>query len=243
VQQFEKREPVFNIPSVIVALIAIMAFVHFILTSILTPAENDEVLWLFAFNPARYTLGLFPPKVLPGYWAANVWTFVTYAFLHGSWAHFIVNAIWFLPFGSALARRFGTIRFLIFFVMTAAAGALTHLLSYGTQDAPMIGASATISGAMAGAMRFAFQRGGPLSFHRTGSEADYLVPAIPLSRLLREPAAIVFIIVWFGINLLFGITSWSLGGIGAGDVVAWQAHIGGFLAGLLLFSWIDPAGS
>jgi membrane associated rhomboid family serine protease len=48
----------------------------------------------------------------------------------------------------------------------------------------------------------------------------------------------VFLVVWFAINLVFGMSSLSLGG--AGEVVAWQAHIGGFLAGLLLFSWFDP---
>jgi membrane associated rhomboid family serine protease len=140
-----------------------------------------------------------------------------------------------------VARRFGALRFLIFFAVTAAAGALAHLLAYGGQNAPVIGASAAISGTMAGAMRFAFQRGGPLSFLRTGGDADYRVPAAPLSRVLREPAVLVFLVVWFGINLLFGMNSLALGGVGAGEVVAWQAHVGGFLAGLLLFSWFDPA--
>ena len=89
-------------------------------------------------------------------------------------------------------------------------------------------------------MRFAFQRGGPLSFWRTGGDADFRVPAAPLSRVLREPAVLVFLVVWFGINLLFGLISLP-SGMGGGEVVAWQAHVGGFLAGLLLFSWFDPA--
>jgi membrane associated rhomboid family serine protease len=233
-----KREPAFNIPAVIIALLAVMALVHFIRTSFLMAAKDDDVLWLFAFNPARYALGFFPVDASPGSWAANAWTFITYAFLHGNWMHFGVNAVWFLPFGAAVARRFGTLRFLIFFAVTAAAGAFAHLFAYGI--APMIGASAAISGAMAAAMRFAFQRGGPLSLRRTGNDADYKVPALPLSRLLREPTVLMFLIVWFSINLLFGVSSWSLDGFGAGEVVAWQAHIGGFLAGLLLFSWFDP---
>ena len=171
------------------------------------------------------------------------WTFVTYAFLHGSWVHFAVNAIWFLPFGSAVARRFGAMRFLLYFMITAAGGALAHLIAYSGENVPMIGASAAISGTMAGAMRFAFQRGGPLSYRRSGGEADYRVPALPLSRVLRAPVVLIFLVVWFGINLLFGFAAPSLGGLGAGEVVAWQAHIGGFLAGLFLFSWFDPIGS
>jgi membrane associated rhomboid family serine protease len=235
-----KREPLFNIPPVIVAVLAVMALIHAVRTLALTPDQNDELLWLFAFEPLRYGSGLLPADALPGGWGAGIWSFVTYALLHANWMHLGVNAIWFLPFGSAVARRFGVLRFLIFFAVTAAAGALAHLFAYGGQNAPVIGASAAISGTMAGAMRFAFQRGGPLSLLRTGGEADYRVPAAPLSRVLREPAVLMFLVVWFGINLLFGMSSLSLSGDGDGEVVAWQAHIGGFLAGLILFSWFDP---
>jgi membrane associated rhomboid family serine protease len=234
-----KREPAFNIPPVIVAVLAVLALVHAVRVFVLTPDQDNEMLWLLAFNPMRYGMGLLPPADLPGGLGAQIWTFVTYAFLHASWIHLGVNAIWFLPFGSAVARRFGALRFLIFFAVTAAAGALAHLFAYGGQNAPVIGASAAISGTMAGAMRFAFQRGGPLSFWRTGGDADFRVPAAPLSRVLHEPAVLVFLVVWFGINLLFGLISLP-SGMGGGEVVAWQAHVGGFLAGLLLFSWFDP---
>jgi len=235
-----KREPALNIPPVIVAVLAVLALVHAVRVFVLTPAQNNELLWLLAFDPVRYGMGLLPPAALPGGLGAQIWTFVTYALLHASWIHLGVNAIWLLPFGSAVARRFGALRFLIFFAVTAAAGALAHLFAYGGQDAPVIGASAAISGTMAAAMRFAFQRGGPLSFRRTGGDADFRVPAAPLSRVLHEPAVLVFLVVWFAINLLFGLISLP-SGMGGGEVVAWQAHVGGFLAGLLLFSWFDPA--
>jgi membrane associated rhomboid family serine protease len=234
-----KREPAFNIPPVIVAVIAVLALVHAVRVYVLTPDQSNDLLWMFAFNPVRYGIGLLPPAALPGGLGAQIWTFVTYALLHVSWIHLGVNAIWLLPFGSAVARRFGALRFLIFFAVTAAAGALAHLFAYGGQNAPVIGASAAISGTMAGAMRFAFQRGGPLSFWRTGGDADFRVPAAPLSRVLREPAVLIFLLVWFGINLLFGLISLP-SSMGGGEVVAWQAHVGGFLAGLLLFSWFDP---
>jgi membrane associated rhomboid family serine protease len=233
-----QREPVFNIPGVVLALLAVMAAIHAVRTLLLSPAANIEVLLLFAFDPIRYGAGVLPAGGMPGGFGAQVWTFVTYAFLHANWTHFGVNAIWFLAFGTAVARRFGPARFLVFFAVTAAAGAIAHLFAYGGQDAPVIGASAAISGTMAAAMRFAFQRGGPLSFWRTGGEADYRVPAVPLMRALREPAVIVFLVVWFGLNFLFGL--WASPLIGQNEVVAWQAHIGGFLAGLLLFPWFDP---
>jgi membrane associated rhomboid family serine protease len=234
-----KREPVFNIPPVILAVLAVLALVHAVRVYLLTPEQSDAVLWLLAFDPIRYG-GVLPGEILPGGFGAEIWTFVTYALLHASWIHFGVNAIWFLPFGTAVARRFGPLRFLAFFAVCAAAGAIAHLISYGGQNAPVIGASAAISGTMAGAMRFAFQRGGPLNFWRTGSAEDYRVPAASLWRALREPAVMIFIGAWFGINLLFGMSSIPLSGLAAGEVVAWQAHIGGFIAGLLLFSWFDP---
>jgi membrane associated rhomboid family serine protease len=234
-----KREPALNIPPVVVAVLAVLVLVHALRVFVLTPDQNNNVLWLFAFDPVRYATGILPPEALPGGRGAKVWTFATYALLHASWLHLGVNAIWFLPFGSAMARRFGALRFLLFFAVTAAAGAFAHLLAYAGQNAPVIGASAAISGTMAGAMRFAFQRGGPLSFWRTGGDADFRVPAASLAETLRHPAVLVFLVVWMGINLLFGLISLPISGIGSGEVVAWQAHIGGFLAGLLLFSWFD----
>jgi membrane associated rhomboid family serine protease len=236
-----KREPLFNIPPVIVALLAVLALVHAVRTYALSEQQDMEVLLTFAFIPARYDTSAVLGNVLPGGFGAEVWTFVTYAFIHADWMHYGINALWLLPFGSAVARRFGPSRFLLFFAVTAAAGAALHLAMHAGEDVPVIGASAAISGTMAAAMRFAFQRGGPLSFHRSGADADYRVPALPLIAVLRDPRVIAFVVVWFGVNILFGIGSLPLPGVGANQVVAWQAHIGGFVAGLVLFSWFDPA--
>jgi membrane associated rhomboid family serine protease len=113
-----------------------------------------------------------------------------------------------------------------------------HLVTHAGEQYPMIGASASISGTMAAAIRFAFQRGGPLGMLRSGDDAAYRVPALPLSGVLRDARVLLFLAVWFGINIVFGVGSFpSLTG---GESVAWQAHIGGFLAGLLLFSLFDP---
>jgi membrane associated rhomboid family serine protease len=64
------------------------------------------------------------------------------------------------------------------------------------------------------------------------------VPALSLSNALRNPRVLGFLGVWFGVNIIFGIGSIAIGADGAS--VAWQAHIGGFFAGLLLFSLFDP---
>jgi membrane associated rhomboid family serine protease len=235
-----KREPLFNIPPVIVALLSVLALAHAVRTYLLTEQQDMQVLLTFAFIPARYDTSIVLGGVLPGGFGAQLWTFVTYAFIHADWTHYGVNAVWLLPFGSAVARRFGPLRFLLFLAVTAAAGAALHLATHAGEEVPVIGASAAISGTMAAAMRFAFQRGGPLSFHRSGDDRDYRVPAIPLIAVLRDPRVIAFVVVWFGINILFGLGSLPLPGVGADQVVAWQAHIGGFVAGLVLFSWFDP---
>jgi len=233
-----KREPLFNVPTVVAALVALFAFIHAVRTYALTQNQDIEVLLNFAFIPARYD-GSALLQGWPGGLGADIWTFVTYSFLHATWMHFGVNAIWFLPFGSAVARRFGTMRFLAFYAVTAAAGAALHLATHAGEQFPMIGASAAISGTMAAAMRFAFQRGGPLGILRTNDEDAYRVPALPLSGVLRDARVLLFLAVWFGVNIVFGVGTFpSLTG---GESVAWQAHIGGFLAGLLLFAWFDPA--
>jgi membrane associated rhomboid family serine protease len=202
---------------------------------VLTAEQTTEALLLFAFIPARYDASVAPDVAWPGGWAADVWTFVTYALIHGDISHLVFNAIWLLAFGSPVAQRFGPLRFMAFMAVAAAAGAAVHLVTHFGDLLPMIGASAAVSGAMAAAIRFAFQHGGPLGLLRDPEQA-HRVPAAPLAASLRDPRVLAFVVVWFGVNLLFGL----LGLPGIPQAVAWQAHIGGFLAGLLGFSLFDP---
>lgn len=241
-QEFEQpapREPLFNVPGIVVATLLLLAAIHAVRDYLLNDLQNSELLLTFAFIPARYDTSVLGGAALPGGAGAQVWTFLTYALLHGDWTHFFVNAIWFLPFGTALARRFGSLRTVAFMLVTAAAGAAAQLVSHSGEQSAMIGASATISGLMAAAMRFAFQRGGPLGFWRRDEEQAYRVPALPLSGLLRDPRVLAFVAVWFAMNIFFGLGAFPISG--GEQAVAWQAHIGGFIAGLLLFGWFDPA--
>ncbi len=230
------REPILTIPGAMTALIAIMAGIH-ILRMLLPLATDQEVIWTFGFVPARYDASVLAGQ-FPGGVGAQYWTFLTYAFLHANFSHILFNMLWMLPFGSALARRFSPARFFVFLGVTAIAGAVAHLVTHQHEVAPMIGASAAVSGAMAGSIRFAFQRGSFLSFGRGDANAAALVPALPLWASLRSPRILGFLAIWFGINIIFGLGSI---GVGASEQsVAWQAHIGGFLAGLMLFSLFDP---
>jgi len=225
-----------NVPRVVTALLAVLVTVH-VVGALVPDAKAWLLLW-FSFIPARYDVA----EVTwggPAGLGPQIWTFVSYALLHGSLLHVGVNAVWFLAFGSAVARRFGTARFLIFFAVTAAAGAALHLATHLEEMVPMVGASAAISGYMAAASRFAFQDGGPLGLWRAHESHAYHVPAAPLRLALTQTNVLAFLLVWFGLNIMLGFFgSLSIGG--EDQEIAWQAHIGGFLAGLLLFPWFDP---
>jgi membrane associated rhomboid family serine protease len=232
-----RRERMLNVPGVVLALLAVLALVHAVIALLLTDEQTTEFLLLFAFIPARYDASVMPDVAWPGGWAADIWTFVTYALIHADLTHLIFNAVWFLAFGSPVAQRFGALRFTAFMAFTAAAGAAVHLVTHWGELLPMVGASAAISGAMAAATRFVFQRGGALGLWRD-PEAASRVPAVPLAACLRDPRVLAFLAVWFGVNLLFGVFSISVSGME--QAIAWQAHIGGFLAGLFAFAAFDP---
>lgn len=230
------REPILTLPGALTAYVGLLAAIHVV--RMLLPADLDYwTIELFGFIPKRYDQTLLSMP-FPGGTGAKIWTFLSYSLLHASLSHIGFNVLWLLPFGSALARRFGAARFYLFLAVTAIAGAAMHLLTHEHELAPMIGASASVSGAMAAAIRFAFVRGSFLSFNRGDADAAARVPALPLLRALRDPRVIGFLAVWFGVNVIFGVGSIAIGSEGAS--VAWQAHIGGFLAGLLLFSLFDP---
>ena len=162
------------------------------------------------------------------------WTTVTYAFLHGSWEHVIVNSLWMLAFGSPVMRRFGGLRFLAFFAVTAALAAIFHALFNSTDVSVLVGASGAVSGLTAAALRFAIGPG------LLSGRNDWTRPAAPLSVALRDRQVLIFVVVWFAINLAAGLGA-PLGGEGLR--IAWEAHVGGFLAGLLLFDLFDPVPS
>jgi membrane associated rhomboid family serine protease len=233
-----EREPILNIPPVVGWTIAALVAIH-IARGFLSPDDDLQLLMLFSFIPARYG-GLTFGAGLPGGAGADVWTFVTYAALHGSFMHLAANCVWLLAFGSAVAWRFGATRFLLFMGVTAALGAVAHLLAHHGELVPMIGASAAISGLTAAAIRFVFEAGGPLGVFRRRGRVAFAVPAVPLKDVFRSPQIVVFLVIWFGLNFAYGAGASGLGFAPGGVTIAWEAHIGGFLGGLLLFPLFDP---
>jgi membrane associated rhomboid family serine protease len=236
-QTGQPRQALFNLPTVVTAAIGGLLAIHFIREYLLMP---DQALWVtvaFAFIPARITAAADVATVLPGGQGAEIWSFLTYALLHADWGHVGLNCVWLAAFGSPVAWRFGAVRFLLFSAICAVAGAMLHLALHSNDMVPLVGASAGISGLMAAATRFALFHGMPLGGMAAGHPEVYRQPAAPLAAILRDSRVIVFLVIWFGINAAVGIFG---SGTLASGTIAWEAHVGGFVAGLLLFPLFDP---
>jgi membrane associated rhomboid family serine protease len=229
-------ERIFNVPPVLLGLVVALCAIHVVM-GLLPTADSGALLDLFAFDPLRYGRS-GAGEILPGGPAADVWTFVTYAFLHFNWIHLGFNLIWLVAFGTPVARRFGAWRFLAFFLFTAAGGAFAHLLTHIDEEMPAIGASAAVLGLMAAALRFAFEPQGPLDPARSGEQDGYQVPAKPLVAMLRDRRTLLFLLGWLVLSTVLSQPEFAMPGVQA--AVAWQAHIGGFVAGLIGFSAFDP---
>lgn len=260
--QQSRREPMFNVPPAVLVLIAVMLAISVGMYG-LDDDTSAEILLAYGFVPAdwaswfgidalspvidaaqanpddpyRVALGELASylKLHPGHGPV---TALTYAFLHGGFEHVIMNAIWLLAFGSPVARRLGPVRFMALFVISALGGAGLHFAVHSTDLMPLVGASGAIAGLMAGAVRFMFQPGEPLSGFSFPRDTAIRMPPMPLKRLVRDPRPLRFILLWIGVNLLTGLAGTPfMSGVGS---IAWEAHLGGFFVGLFVFSLLDP---
>jgi membrane associated rhomboid family serine protease len=223
-------EPMFNVPRSVAGVAVLLIGVQIVRG--LLPDELDLTFLLaLAFIPARYSGAALE---LPGGYLTAVTSFVTYMIVHAGWLHLVINLLWMLAFGSAVARRMDDLKFLWFSVLCGIAGSFTHLLFHYGEMAPVVGASAAISGQMAGALRFIF-RAKRLPAQRT---PDFLgAPLMSLGQTLSDKRILAFLIFWVALNAYFGLSAVRIAGEQGG--IAWEAHIGGFLCGLLIFGAFD----
>lgn len=225
-----------NAPAPVLLTIAALIAAH-VLRQFLPPRTEALLIETFAVIPARYHAlmeGLMPadlPGGIPGLLAA----LSTHFFLHADWTHLAVNALWLLVFGTPVARYLGGMRFLALALLSAMAGALLFIALHGAEPVILVGASGGISGLMGASLRLIYAGGGTL---REGLRADMrAVRPLTLTETFLLPGPRTFILVWLALNAIFGMV-----GIGAGEgisQIAWEAHMGGFFAGLILLGLLD----
>jgi membrane associated rhomboid family serine protease len=217
------HEPMFNVPMVVLVIIGLCVAVYLAQAYVLNDSQNLMMLYKAAFIPVLYT-GQYDFD-----WFMLSRPF-TYTFLHGSLAHVAVNMVWLAAFGPPLANRFGAARFAFFFAMTGLAAAALFWAIHPFMEAPLVGASGSISGMMGAAARFGFH------MDRSSGKSAFAGAPLPFSVVVRSRSVMTFLAVWMVINLVTGLV-----GLGAGgsDQIAWEAHIGGFLVGFFALRFFD----
>jgi membrane associated rhomboid family serine protease len=216
------RQPFLRLPWPVLFVIGVLATCYAAF-ALAPPHLQYTIVYDYGFVPARYSQAyLAAHDYNPGSVLDRALPFVTYIFLHGGLGHLAINCIWLLPFGAVVARRYGAGLFFVFFLICGIAGAAAHLAFNWGSTLPVVGASGAISGLMGAAFRM--MEPFPPRFEIPPS-ARALAPI--LSRRI-----VVWSAVWVGINVVAGVT-----GLGTGTqvrLIAWQAHLGGYFAGLFL---------
>ncbi len=165
--------------------------------------------------------GAIPSHLLaPGGLAKAAPTLVTSVFLHGSWLHLGGNMLYLWIFGAHVEDWMGHMGFLFFYVLSGAVATVSHALLNPTSTAPLVGASGAIAGVL-GAYLILFPRARIRSLAILG----YYVTTVSIP-------AIVYLPLWFLLQFFSGVASLGAGAGGGG--VAWWAHVGGFVTGIVL---------
>jgi membrane associated rhomboid family serine protease len=202
-------------PLVTWTLIAINCVV-FLIENSMGPLQLEQFLLHYALIPARYAQ-LFDNG---NFDLADFTPFITMMFLHAGWLHLIFNMWTLWLFGPTIEDRMGHGRFLIFYLLCGIAAAVAQILASPTSSIPTLGASGAIAGVLGSFMGLF-----PLA------RVVVVVPILFIPLFFQVPA-FLFIGLWFLIQLLQGAVELFLPSSNGG--VAWWAHVGGFVTGLLL---------
>ncbi len=195
----------------LVTLVLIILNVVVFAYELLQPSEN-------ALNSFMFTWGLIPARLMQ--WGPQaIATIFTSMFIHSGFMHIIGNMLYLWIFGDNIESALGSFRFIVFYLLCGVGAAMGQVLMDPSSEIPMVGASGAISGVM----------GGYLMLYPK-AQVETLLFLGYFMRLVRLPA-IVVLGMWIVTQLLSGLA--SLGASAAGGVAVF-AHIGGFVAGLVL---------
>jgi len=174
----------------------------------------------FSLNHLIYVYGVIPDRF-------QFSDLITSMFLHGGWMHLIGN-MWFLwIYGDNVEDILGPWKFLLFYLLCGIAAGLTHVLTNPLSRVPTIGASGAVAGVM-GAYLLKFPHSRILT----------LVPIFVFFTTVEVPAAFI-LVYWMVIQLFSGVGSIGYSHLQEGGV-AWFAHVGGFLTGMVLVNLFRP---
>ncbi|MCT4372119.1 rhomboid family intramembrane serine protease [Yangia mangrovi] len=167
---------------------------------------------------------LFPSHISQGYGYTGI---ITSMFLHGGFMHLFGNMLFLFIFGDNIEDMLGHLRYLLFYLASGIAAALLQYVADPSSAVPTVGASGAIAGVM-GAYLLLFPK----------ARVDILIILIIIFKVLPIPAWLL-LAVWFGLQIFSGI-----GSAGAEGGVAYWAHVGGFLAGLVMIApvWLARGG-
>ncbi len=201
-----------RIPLMNYAIIAVNILL-LVYTQRLSPSAHEALLVTHGVIPARFLADLSP---------SQLWTLFTSMFLHGGWLHMLSNMWALYIFGDNIEDRLGPMRYLLLYLVCGAAATLLHVYLNQSSTLPVVGASGAIAGVM-GAYLLSYPRARVITF-------------VPLTFVwFVQIPAVLYLIGWFVLQLFSGLQT-----LGADTMqlatggVAWWAHVGGFVAGMIL---------
>lgn len=221
------REPIFLLPGDVTAIIGVLVAIHLASTLVLNQAGQLQLVFWFAFQPLRIIAGLDDLSLA----VPLIWTPFSHALLHASWEHLLVNAAWFAIFATPVSRRYGAGPMMAIFFVSAAAGAALFAATTLYSGSYLIGASGGVAGLTGAAVRFIFQPVIVAQHPETGERVVVGRRLASFGDLWRDSRARFFVLIWVLLNAAVPLLPLLTG---TQMAVAWQAHLGGFFAGLLL---------
>ena len=214
-----------TVPGITYLLIALNVSVFLFEVSLGSGHAQERFVMQHGFIPARLLHDLAHGAPITTAFAPVV----SSMFLHGGWMHLIGNMLYLFIFGDNVEDRLGHVRYLGFYLASGLAAALAQFAGNPTSTLPMVGASGAIAGVT----------GAYLRFYPTARVVT-VVPVFFILTTIQIPAFLV-LIPWFLMQIQGGLA--SLGGHGPPGGVAFWAHVGGFVLGLLVAPWLSRSPS